>query len=116
MDLGHAGKDAPMLLQAEVVRLKRPRRLNEVGVVHQDGAEDESLGVHIGGQAFLEHDCRRRHLRGLNYVTWRKSHSRYFFSTLFCSAYAVGKSENGAGAVWTRKPLKNRAASCKIGR
>ena len=48
----HAEEDAAVLLQAEVVGFERAGDLNELRVVQQDGAEDESLGVQIAGSPF----------------------------------------------------------------
>ncbi len=43
-----------MFLQAEVAGFERSRNLNELRVVHQNGAEDESLRIQIAGQSFLQ--------------------------------------------------------------
>jgi hypothetical protein len=39
---------------------------------------------------------------------------RRCFAALFCWAYLVQKNYVGRFSMWTRKPLKNRAAACGL--
>ncbi len=55
LELAHALEDAAVLLQAEIVGFERAGGLNVEAVVEQDGAENESLGVGIGGKTLF--DC-----------------------------------------------------------
>ena len=50
----HAREDAAVLFQAEVVGLERAGHLKIDGVVQQNRAEHEALGIDIGGQTFLK--------------------------------------------------------------
>ena len=45
LQFAHAAEDAAMLFQAEVVGFERAGRLHVKGVVEQDGAEHEALGI-----------------------------------------------------------------------
>ena len=49
-----------MLLQAEVFGFERAGYLDVERVVHEDGAQDETFGVEIGGESTFERDVRRR--------------------------------------------------------
>jgi hypothetical protein len=88
MDFSHAGEDAAVLLNTEIVGLELPGGLDEIGIVQKDGAKDKPFRVQIRGQTFLEDKRRRRHGFDLNQVTWRAS----LFPLLFCRSVLFGLS------------------------
>ncbi len=65
VQLAHAQENAAVLLQAEVFGFERAGDLDIERVVHQDGAEDETLGVEIYRQTSFEGDVRSSsHVQG----------------------------------------------------
>ena len=63
---GHALENAAVFFQAEIVGIQHAGGGHEVGVVHQDRPEHETLGVEIGGQPLIESGAGRAgHLRNV---------------------------------------------------
>ena len=96
MNLGHAGENAAMGFQAEVVGLERAGGLDIVGIVHEDGAEDETLRVQIRGKAFFEDNSRRRHDVVSTTVHGAQTALAIFLPVVVCSTYSLWKKREAA--------------------
>ena len=53
LNLAHACEDAAMFFEAEVAGFERAGSLDVEGIVEQDGAEHEALGVDVGREALF---------------------------------------------------------------
>ena len=54
VQLAHAGEDAAVFFEAEIVGLEFTGGLYIKAIVEQDGAEHETLGIDVAGQALIE--------------------------------------------------------------